>query len=160
MPKYGKRITASVAALAFTVIGGFEGTRLQAYPDPVSHGAPYTACIGETNGIHKGDRFTMAQCRAMFLHSIEKRYGPGINRCLTHSEKLSDKTYVSFLSFAYNLGPGRFCSSIAPQVNRGQLRAACSHMLQFNKAGRPRRGIRGLDNRRKAEARLCLEGLR
>lgn len=154
----GKKIVGALAALAVAFVTGVEGTRLVAYPDPATHGAPWTACMGETHGIEKGDTFTLAECKAMLNAAITTRYGPGINRCLTHSETIPDKTYVAFLSLAYNIGIGGFCnSSVARLANAGDLRAACNRLPSFNRAAG--RVNKGLVNRRAKELKLCLEGL-
>lgn len=153
-----KTITGVVLALAIAVIGAHEGLRLNAYPDPVTKGAPWTICYGETLGISKGDKRTVEQCKAMLRQAIEKRYGPGLDSCIKNTAALSDKTYVAFLSLEYNIGQGAFCkSSIVRHVNAGNLRAACDAILLYNKAGG--KVIPGLVKRRNEERKLCLSGL-
>ena len=62
-------------------------------------------------------------------------------------------------TLTYNIGVGAFCRSTARRrLNAGNVRGACDAATWFNKAGG--RKIPGLVNRRTAEHKLCLEGLR
>lgn len=38
----------AIAAMAATLVGGFEGLRTVAYPDPATKGPPWTVCYGHT----------------------------------------------------------------------------------------------------------------
>lgn len=162
-PDKGKsRLTGAAAGavtaaglLAIAVVGNYEGLRLYAYQDVVG---VWTACYGSTKGIHKGMRFTKDQCDILFIEDLT-RHEAGMRACLRNPDKLSDKTYVSMLSITYNIGVGGFCrSSMARHINAGNLVAACHDLLKYNKAGG--RVVSGLVTRRRAEMKLCLEGLR
>lgn len=150
--------TAAAAALAVTLIGGWEGLRTTAYRDVV--GVP-TVCYGETKGVKMGDSYTPAECKAMLVKSLEG-YEKQMESALVAPEKLPDEVYVSFLSLTYNIGGGAFKkSSVARYANAGDLTKACNAIRLYNK-GRIRgklQVIKGLDNRRKAEEKLCLEGV-
>jgi lysozyme len=144
----------AVAALAATLIGGFEGLRQNAYPDPATKGPPWTVCYGETKGVQPGDRYTVAQCKAMLEDSLQE-YAAGIERCVT--VQLPDKRYVALISFAYNVGTKAACnSSVVKLINVGATKAGCDALLKWNKAA----GITfpGLTKRRQKEREFCLEG--
>lgn len=147
------RKSGYAAALAVTLIGGFEGLRTTAYRDSV--GIP-TICYGETKGVRMGDTKTKAQCDAMFVKRLDE-FATKVEGCITRP--MSDKTEVAFVSLAYNIGSGGFCSSsVVREYNKGNLKVACNKMELFNKAGG--RVLFGLVKRRSAEASLCLEGIK
>lgn len=146
---------AAATALAVLLVGGFEGLRLYSYPDIIG---VWTACYGETSGIHPGMRFTKAQCDAKLAESLAG-HEKGMRSCLATPDSLPDKVYVAELSLAYNIGVTAFCrSSIARKTNAGDLRGACDAIPLYNRAGG--RIIPGLVNRRTKERLFCLEGLR
>lgn len=147
------RMTAAAGALAVTLIGGFEGLRLAAYPDPI--GIP-TICYGETKGVKLGDVKTKAECDTLLITSI-RAHEMGMRRCLVDPDAIPIKSYVAFVSFAYNVGVGNFCkSTLARKVNAGDIVGACNELPRWTRAGG--RVLRGLVNRRSAEQDLCLEG--
>lgn len=149
------RLTGAVAAAAIALVGTWEGLRLTAYRDAV--GVP-TVCFGETRGVRLGDRHTKAECDRMLLVSL-KRHEAGMRGCLSRPDDIPAKSYVAFVSLTYNIGVGAFCRSTArKRLEQGNLRGACDAAAWFTKAGG--RTLRGLVKRRKAEHRLCLEGLR
>lgn len=144
-----------VAIMAVAFIGGWEGLRTYSYKDIVG---VWTACYGETKGIGPGMKFTKAECDEMFVDSGLARHERALLRCLNEPHVVPDKTYVSFLSLAYNIGEGGFCrSTVVKRWNRGDQVGACDAILAWNKAGG--RVVQGLVNRRKAERKLCIEGL-
>jgi lysozyme len=145
--------SAIVAGTCASLVGGFEGLRLVAYPDPATKGPPWTVCYGETAGVKPGDRYTVEQCKAMLVTSLET-YALAVERCVTRP--MPDTTYVAFVSLAYNIGTGGFCkSSVARLYNDGRTREACDRMLAFNKAA----GVTfpGLTKRRERERQWCLK---
>lgn len=161
--KIGKRIYAvkgrlassvAVAALAGMLVGDFEGLRTTAYRDVV--GIP-TVCFGETRGVKMGDVYSADEC-AVMLGDRLKEFEAEMVACIDAPAKVPDRSYVAFLSLAYNIGSRAFCkSTLVKRLNSGNLRAACDQLLRWNRAGG--RVIRGLTVRREAERKLCLEGL-
>lgn len=146
---------AAVTGIAVTLIGGFEGLRTVAYPDPATKGPPWTVCYGETDGVKPGDRYTVEQCKDMLQNSLQK-YAKGVERCVI--APLPDKRYVALVSFAYNVGVGAACkSSVVTNINAGRTREGCDALLKWDKAA----GVRfpGLTKRRERERQFCLEGL-
>lgn len=148
-------ITA-LGALAVAFVGGWEGLRLKAYKDPIGI---WTVCYGETKGVRAGMQYTKAECENMFVESGLKRHEAGMRKCLKDPDSIPTKSYVAFLSLTYNIGTGGFCkSSVAKLINEGEIKAACYRLTAFNKAGG--RVLKGLVNRRAAEKKLCLEGVK
>jgi lysozyme len=142
----------AVAAVMIALTGGAEGLRQTAYPDPATHGKPWTVCYGETQDVHKGDYHSIAECKAMLIQSLEK-YADGIERCVT--VPLPDGRFVALTDFAYNVGVGAACnSSVVRYINQGQVQMGCDALMKWNKAA----GIvfPGLTKRRAKERELCL----
>lgn len=143
----------AIAALAVTIVGGFEGLRLVAYRDVVS--VP-TVCYGETRGIRMGMKFTKPECDAMLLKGLDE-FADGVERCVPSARSMPEPRYVAHVSLAYNIGVGAYCkSSVARLENAGHTRAACDFFLRYNRAG----GVvfPGLTKRREKERALCLRG--
>lgn len=144
--------SATAAAIAVTVVGGFEGLRQTAYPDPATRGHPFTVCFGHTGpDVSPGVRKSMEECKALLLKDLESAGGQ-IERCI-HAP-MSDRRYVAVLSLAVNIGGGAVCkSSIVRLLNAGEDDAACDAFLKYNRAA----GIvmPGLTRRRQAERALC-----
>lgn len=146
---------AAAAALCTGLVGGFEGLRTTAYPDPATGREPWTVCFGETDGVRRGDTYTVAQCKEMLAKSLEG-YALKLEACVTRP--MPDTTYAAFLYLSYNIGSAGFCkSSVAREWNAGNGRAACDNLLRFNRAA----GfvMPGLTRRRTEERALCLKGL-
>jgi lysozyme len=155
---------ALVVTIATSVIAPWEGMKTRTYIDIV--GVP-TVCYGETRGVRMGDSYTPAQCLDMLEDRVQEFY-VAIDPCMP--DDLPAKSQAAFVSLAYNIGEGvkgkwgkGFCSSKSIQgaFARGDYKAACNAILQFNK-GRINGKlvpIRGLTNRRTAEHKLCLQGL-
>ena len=145
----------AIAAMCATLVGGFEGLRQVAYPDPATKGPPWTVCYGHAEGVKPGDRYTVSECKALLVRDLQK-YASGIEGCVTAS--MPDTRYVALVSFAYNVGVSAACkSSVVRLINAGQSKAGCDALLKWNRAA----GIvfPGLTNRRQKERALCLEGL-
>lgn len=147
----------AAGALLVTVITGFEGVRLNAYPDPATKGPPWTICMGETQGVRPGMRKTLAECKAMLAVRLPNYTRP-IAVCL--KAPVTDKQFIALVSLGWNIGPGKVChSKKGPSVidlfNMGKVREACNAFLKYNKAA----GITfpGLTSRRVKERALCLE---
>jgi lysozyme len=147
------RKSATVAALAVGVVGGFEGLRQTAYPDPATKGHPWTICYGHTGpDVSPGVRKSLEECKALLVKDLDKHAEP-LERCI--KVPMSDSRYVAVLSLAVNIGSAGVCkSSIVRLLNAGEDKAACDAFLKFNRAA----GfvMPGLTRRREAERRLCL----
>jgi lysozyme len=146
---------AGVAALAVSVIGGAEGLRQAAYPDPATRGKPWTICYGHTGrDVRLGERASLAECKALLMADLGKE-ADGVDRCI-HRE-LTDGQYVAVLSLAHNIGVGGVCrSSVVRDINAGDIEGACNALMGYTRAA----GVvmPGLVRRRQAERALCLAG--
>jgi len=150
---------ASAAALAGVLITGFESPGglavLFSYPDPVTHGAPWTACDGETKGIKPNMVFTPAQCDAMTGAQI-RQTDAAVVACTRPG--LPIEVQAAFDSLAWNIGIGGFCqSSIAAFAKQNRLTDACDRIALYNRAGG--KVIPGLTFRRGQEQQICLSGV-
>lgn len=139
-----------VAAACVAFITTFEGVRTVAYKDPIG---VWTVCAGETQGVKRGDKYSLKQCATMLKIRLED-YATPIDSCLPN---IPDARFIAFTSLAYNIGFNRACTSTAARLVRlGKIKEGCNAFLQWNKAG----GIvwPGLTRRRQAEKELCLKG--
>lgn len=142
----------SAAALATSVIAAHEGLIHVGYKDPV--GIP-TACYGHTGGVQLGKPYTDAECGA-FLAQDAVSHGMDIDRCITRDIPVQSR--AAFTSFAFNVGPAKFCgSTMARKANAGDLKGACAELSKWTYAGGKQ--LPGLINRRKAERALCEQGV-
>lgn len=147
--------TGSAAALALGLIAPWEGLRLRAYPDIVG---VWTVCYGETKGVQPGDVHTKAECDSMLAERI-REFEMQLDKCMKPPRPLPAKTKAAFISWTYNVGWGAACkSTLVKLVNAGNFTAACLELSRWNIAGG--KVVKGLTNRREAERKLCLEGLR
>ena len=140
----------AVAAVCVTFITGFEGVRQNSYRDVTGI---WTVCVGETEGVKRGDHYSLAQCKYMLQTRLEDYANP-IESCLPN---LPDGRFIAFTDLAYNIGSQRTCKSkAAQQIRLGNIVAGCMAFMQWNKAG----GVvfPGLTRRRMAERDLCLKG--
>lgn len=142
-----------IAAAAF--VTPWEGVYTQPYNDIVG---VRTVCIGETENVQER-RYSVDECKALLAQKLPRYYGE-IAQCWGQDveDRLTDNMRVAFVSGAYNFGSGAFCkSSMVRALKDGDRKGACHALRLYNRAGG--RVVKGLDNRRRAEEKLCLEGL-
>lgn len=145
----------AAAAVAIPVIATYEGSEPVGYPDPGVGVALPTACTGHTGGVVIGRRYTEAQCSAWLAEDAVK-HGLDIGACLPAS--LPIDTHAAFISFGFNVGAAKFCSStLSRKARAGDLAGACAELSKWTYAGG--RQLTGLVRRRKAERALCERGL-
>ena len=150
----GRKVAISAAVLAtlVTLVGTFEGLSTTAYRDPV--GVP-TICFGETRHVYMGETISADQCKQMLGTRLQE-FSRGVSACLR--VPTPDKTFVAFVSFAYNVGTGAFCSStLARLANSGDLVGACNELPKWSNAGG--HPLPGLVTRRAEERAICLQGV-
>lgn len=144
---------AAAAVLAAAPIAEREGLRLSPYPDVAK---VWTQCYGETKGITANSpRRTKAYCDTRLAKSIGEHV-EDMKVCV--KVDVPEKSLVGIISFGYNIGAPKFCSStLTRRLNEGNLKAACDEMPKWVYAG----GIRwpGLVSRRQEERAACLSGL-
>lgn len=143
----------SAAAAAVALIAPFEGTMKVGYRDPVGIA---TSCTGHTGpDAVVGRRYTDAECAAQLVNDAVK-HGLDIQRCLP--DGLSTETHAAFISFAFNVGAAKFCSStLSRKALAGDLPGACAELSRWTKAGGVE--LKGLVRRRAAERAMCERGL-
>lgn len=152
-PKGGYLGKSAVIALAISFIGGAEGLRQTAYPDPATRGNPWTICYGHTGHVTPGEKASLAECKSLLITDLGTA-DREIEACI--HVPMTDARYVAVLSLAYNVGGGTVCkSSVVRDLNAGNIPAACDALLLYNRAA----GVvmPGLTSRRQKERALCLE---
>lgn len=142
--------TLALSASALVGIAVHEGYREAAYR-PVPGDVP-TIGFGTTAGVQMGDRIEPVQALVRKLADVQKFEG-ALKRCVR--VPLHQHEYDAFLSLAYNIGSGAFCSStLVRKLNAGDYAGACAEILRWDRfQGQP---LRGLTLRRQAEHRQCL----
>jgi lysozyme len=142
--------TLALSASALVGIAVHEGYREAAYR-PVPGDVP-TIGFGTTAGVQMGDRIEPVQALVRKLADVQQFEG-ALKRCVR--VPLHQHEYDAFLSLAYNIGSGAFCSStLVRRLNAGDYAGACAEILRWDRfQGQP---LRGLTLRRQAEHRQCL----
>ncbi|ALD93454.1 lysozyme [Cupriavidus gilardii CR3] len=143
------RLIAAGIAAAVPLVAAFEGLRQTAYLDPV--GIP-TACFGATKGVRLGQVYTREQCDDLLAKDLLEA-NAGVNSCVR--VPLSEGQRTALVSFAYNVGRGKFCgSTLVRKLNAGDYVGACNELPRWVYA----KGVKlpGLVNRRAQERALCL----
>lgn len=148
---------AGVIALAAIFIPKWEGTETRAYFDSAK--IP-TVCTGHTGGVQFGRTYTLAECRTILAADLEK-HAAAIRPCVPAQTPVESQ--AAFLSLAFNIGPSALCaSSVARYLKAGDLIAACTSILAWNKYRDPKTKAlqvsRGLAARRADERALCMRG--
>jgi len=144
-----KARVAAAVAVAAGLIGSFEGTRTEAYRDPV--GIP-TICTGHTDGVVMGQVRSLNECRAMLREDVETAMASVL--VLTRVP-LNQNELAAYTSFVYNVGHGNFASStLRKKLNAGDREGACEELKRWVYAKGQK--LPGLVKRRAAEYRLCV----
>ena len=149
------RVRVLLASLALSAAGlvgiaGYEGYTDRAVI-PIPGDVP-TIGFGTTGGVKLGDKTTPPAALRRALQDITKFEG-AVKQCVT--VPLHQWEYDAYLSLAYNIGSGAFCSStLVRELNQGHYEEACKQILRWNRAGG--RVVRGLVNRREAEYQTCM----
>lgn len=130
-----------------------EGDRLTAYPDPATHGDPWTIGYGHT-GPDVTPGLTITQDQAvLLLRSDLDKFEEGVKEKLTGDT--SDNQFSAMVSLAYNVGLGNFrSSSVLRFHNEGQYAQAADAFLLWDKAAG--QVMAGLLRRRHQERELYL----
>jgi lysozyme len=76
---------------------------LQAYPDPLTGGKPYTCGWGSTRGVTKDTVWTQEQADAAFEVDVAEAEA-AVRRYVTH--EMTQGQFDAFVSIFYNVGPG------------------------------------------------------
>ena len=120
-------------ALIDTVIRQEEDRKYHAYPDPLTHGEPYTIGEGHTGGIKPDDVWTDAQIDAAKAADIFKATGD----CLAHFPwfaELDPVRYAVMQSLAFQLGITRLLGFVhfLGAMRDGRWNAAAGELRDSN----------------------------
>lgn len=141
--------------MAAAIVRPWEGLETTVYPDIV--GVP-TVCYGHTGkDVKLGQpKRTIAECNRLLEGDLAGAYAT-VKRCIPNA--LPAPTEAALVSFVYNVGPSGVCGSTLQRYMRaGDIRNGCGQLLRWVNAGGKR--VQGLVNRRQAEYRVCMEGLK
>lgn len=154
----GRKVAVTVSPQAGTAtITNISGRQyLRVYLDMIGVA---TACDGLTGeGIKVGREFTETQCAQMLVDRLTAD-GAHIMACtpgLALSIPRRDNVRYAALSLGHHVGWPTYCrSTMRRQINASQIRAACTSLTWFNKAGG--RVVPGIVARRKREQAICLK---
>ena len=97
-------------AAALKLIKDFEGCHLDAYPDPLSGGAPWTIGYGTTRysdgrPVSKGDRINAIEADLLLRQEVDS-IAAKLRSSVPYWIEMGDHQKCALISFAYNLGAG------------------------------------------------------
>ena len=95
-------------AAALKLIREFEGCHLDAYPDPLSGGAPWTIGYGTTRysdgrPVQPGDKINAIEADLLLRQEID-RIAAKLRAAIPYWVEMADHQKCALISFAYNLG--------------------------------------------------------
>ena len=132
-----------------------EGVRLKPYRCPAglwTVGVGHLIGDGHSLPDSWNRTFTLEEVYAILAADVA-RFERGVERYITIPLKQGE--FDCLVSFAFNLGLGTLQkSTLRQKLNRGDKEGAIESLLKYNKAGG--KILKGLDNRRKDEAKLFL----
>jgi GH24 family phage-related lysozyme (muramidase) len=97
-------------AAALKLIKDFEGCHLDAYPDPLSGGAPWTIGYGTTRygdgrPVERGHKLNMVEADMLLRLEVD-RIAEKLRATVPYWGEMADNQKCALVSFAYNLGSG------------------------------------------------------
>jgi GH24 family phage-related lysozyme (muramidase) len=153
----GKQVDLSDA---LKLIQQFEGCHLDAYPDPLSGGEPWTIGWGTTRygdgrKVRKGDRLNRVEADMLLRQEVDRIAGK-LRETVPHWREMADHQQCALVSFAYNLGSGFYGSTgfetISRELADRAWDAVPAAMLLYRNPGTNVEA--GLKRRREAEGKL------
>lgn len=133
-----KKLVAALAGTllsvsGITLVATHEGTRLTAYPDPATGGAPWTICKGHTGSdVYAGLTVTQEQCDLWFAQDL-KRAEKGVQELVR--VPLRQGEYDAYSSFVFNAGRKNFAgSTMLRKLNAGDHVGACNEFPKWKYA--------------------------
>ena len=129
----------------------FEGLRLTAYPDPATHGDPWTIGYGHTGAeVHQGMTITQEQAEEFLMQDVQKAVQTVNSK--VHTD-LTQNEFESLVDFVFNCGAGNFAgSTLLRKINAGDMEGAALEFQKWDKAAG--HVMAGLVRRRQAETDL------
>lgn len=141
-------IGAAAATTLTSFVPEFEGMILRGYKDPVGI---VTACAGHTLTAQLGRPYTKEECDSLLEYDLTV-HAKGVMQCVNVDMTPGQK--AAFVSFAYNVGVRKFCTStMAKKLNAKDYAGACKELSRWTTAGGKQ--LMGLVKRRAAERALC-----
>jgi len=163
-----RRTRMGIGALALSAIGLVTIAMREGYSDeaiiPTKGDVP-TYGFGVTtrpdgSPVRMGDRTTPQRALADAATKLDTIYEAAVKRCV--KVPLYQAEYDVYVSMAYNIGTGAFCSSsIAQRANAQDYRAACEailmwRMYQGQDCSKPNRVCAGLWKDRQRDHARCM----
>lgn len=144
-------MTRRINSEGILLIKQWEGCRLQAYKCPAGI---WTIGYGHTRTARAGMVITQQQADDLLredLRVFEKAVDDAV------AVDLTDNQFAALVSWTYNIGEGAMRrSTLVKRLNQGHYEAVPGELAKWNKVkGKP---VRGLSNRRAAEAGLWARG--
>lgn len=163
-----------VAIEAIQLIQTFEGChridpqdgRVHAYPDPLSHGEPWTIGWGLTRypdgrPVGQHDSISKEEADTFFTLTVQKQYWEPLSKSIPHWLEMNDPMRSALCSFAYNLGVGFYgadgFSTISACLREKRWQDVPQALMLYCNPGSPVEA--GLRRRRTAEGDLWRRGL-
>jgi GH24 family phage-related lysozyme (muramidase) len=151
-------------APAYKLIKEFESCHLEAYPDPLSGGEPWTIGYGTTRyqdgrKVEAGDKIDAVVADILLRQEVD-RICNRLAEQIPYWVQMTDNQKSALISFAYNLGSGFYGSAGFETITRRLAGREWAHvpaalLLYRNPGTRVEAGLR---RRREAEGRLWTEG--
>lgn len=142
----------AIPDIAIEFIKKWEGVSLKAYKDS---GGIWTIGYGHTSRVKHEDIITQEQADAFLKQDLFQASRAIVRLTDMH---LNDYQYTALLSLVFNIGIAAYQRSTLRQViNRGELSKVSEEFRKWSKD--QGRTVKGLLQRRKAEARLFMKGI-
>ena len=150
---------------ALQMIKQFEGCHLEAYPDPLSGGDPWTIGYGTTRypdgrKVERGDKINAVEADMLLRQEVD-RIAEKLRGSVPFWQAMSDQQQCALISFAYNLGSGFYGAkgfeTITARLRDKDWAKVPDALLLYRNPGTNVEA--GLRRRREAEGRLWLQGL-
>ena len=151
-----------------TFLGTWEGEqKFQVYADKLANGLP-TVCKGITRHtspypVVVGEVWSEVKCKEV-EEKVVRDTQLGLQRCLDYP--VPQQVFDALTSHAHNVGWPSTCNSQSVrEINNGNIKKGCD-LLAYRPDGPPNwsyaegKFVQGLHNRRIAERKLCLSGLK
>jgi GH24 family phage-related lysozyme (muramidase) len=109
-------------AAALKLIKDFEGCHLEAYPDPLSGGDPWTIGYGTTRyqdgrRVSRGDKINAIEADLLLRREVD-RIAEKLRATVPYWVQMADHQKCALISFAYNLGSGFYGTTGFETISR------------------------------------------
>jgi GH24 family phage-related lysozyme (muramidase) len=109
-------------AAALKLIKDFEGCHLEAYPDPLSGGDPWTIGYGTTRyqdgrRVSRGDKINAIEADLLLRREVD-RIAEKLRATVPYWVQMADNQKCALISFAYNLGSGFYGTTGFETISR------------------------------------------